>query len=61
MQFVPYSELLYKQGDQTTAMDGTELVKMVSSDLRFLSPDVAKFVEEVKSLESVNEGMGQAE
>lgn len=41
-------------------MDGTELVKMVSSDLRFLSPDVAKFVEEVKSLESVNEGMGQA-
>ena len=58
MQFVPYSELLYKQGDQTTAMDGTELVKMVSSDLRFLSPDVAKFVEEVKfELTEVNDLM----
>ena len=53
MQLPPHSALQFQQGDQTTAIVGTELAKMVSSDLRFLSPEVAKFVEEVKSLESV--------
>lgn len=58
MQMAPHSAFQYKQGDQTTATVGTELAKMVSSDLRFLSPEVAKFVEEVKfELTEVNDLM----
>ena len=50
LQMPPHSAFGYSQGDQTSATVGTELAKMVSSDLRFLSPDIAKFLESVKSL-----------
>mgnify|MGYP002803884561 CR=1 FL=1 len=58
MQMAPHSAFQWTQGDQTTATVGTELAKMVSSDLRFLSPEVAKFVESVQfELSEVNDLM----
>eukprot|EP00434_Breviolum_minutum_P002789 symbB.v1.2.002451.t1/scaffold99.1/size346285/7 len=57
MQMAPHSAFQWTQGDQTTTV-GTELAKMVSSDLRFLSPEVAKFVESVQfELSEVNDLM----
>eukprot|EP00434_Breviolum_minutum_P002792 symbB.v1.2.002453.t1/scaffold99.1/size346285/9 len=58
LQMPPHSAFGYSQGDQTSATVGTELAKMVSSDLRFLSPDIAKFLESVKfELSEVNDLM----